>query len=542
MLVSVLAIVLIVKIMMWFTDPVTDRPVYPQGTLSGCTGILDIVTSPQSPIWNYLYEHKMVNHISAAGEGSTYPGIVVLVITIVSLACIVIKRIRKKKSIHPLFSESYFSPVWLIVAIGALALGMGIPFIWNMEWLLDHLSVFRQFRTLGRFSWMFYYIISVYAVVALCHWYRYTAGRQKNVATIVLVIAGITWMTEASGYVKYIHNRLVSSLFNNYVFLSRVERNWNIYLNSIGYKPSDFQAVLTIPYTHVGSEKLWVIVEDRDSWLQVLAWRVCVQTGLPMVNVMMSRTSWSQTFAQVRIAGGPFADKPLVHLKDNRPLLVVTPATGMITDPDLKYVLNACQYMGEHGDLKAYNLYPSALRQQDSIYRASVLQTCNKINTGDSCILFNGPWYVNHFDENKDHDAFWGSGAAGVLKNPKVLDRISFRPAGGQMYEVSMWAHVTDYDFRTPDLAVECYDAAGKLLSKETVHCSRSVDNYKMWLRASAWMHMPAGCETIVCKVIEDIDASYLDIDELMIRPEGSVIISKHTDGTILANNHILVK
>src|SRR5689334_3994983 len=81
-------------------------------------------------------------------------------------------------------------------------------------------------------------------------------------------------------------------------------------LNKHNHKGSDFQSIILLPYIHVGSEKLWVSSTD---WVVSLGIRPALELHLPIVDVMMSRTSWSQTLKQVRTVAGPFADKPLLR-------------------------------------------------------------------------------------------------------------------------------------------------------------------------------------------------------------------------------------
>ena len=68
--------------------------------------------------------------------------------------------------------------------------------------MLKYLSFFRQFRTLGRFSWIFYYIIAVYAAVYISA----IAQRLKNegrkiAATSLMLMVVSVWSTETIGFV-----------------------------------------------------------------------------------------------------------------------------------------------------------------------------------------------------------------------------------------------------------------------------------------------------------------------------------------------------
>ena len=534
------AIVLVLKITMSLTDPVKDRPQYPHGIFEGLTLTRDIFMFRDSPVSQFLHEKNILEMPAPApSEGTTYPGIAVLAITIIYLASLIVVKARKK---HTFFlSASSFSPVWLLLGFFGLLLAMGVPFIWNMEWLLDYLSVFRQFRTLGRFSWIFYYVITVFAVVALYHWYI-SQQKGKLLATCVLISVTVVWAYEARGYVRHVHSRLSSSLYNNYTFLSRVERNWNIYLESINYKPSDFQAVIAWPYTHVGSEKIWLLKDKKQDWMQVLSWRVCVQTGLPFVNVMMSRTSWSQTFKQVRIAGGPLTHKPILETGDKRPFLVLVQEQDSIADPDLTWLLAASEKIGSHSDLKAYKLYPDKLNQADSSYKAVMAAASSVMGIEDKCINGSGYWYVNHFDDARGDSVLFGAGAAKPVNGHYLLTTVYVpKPQVARTHEFSVWFLSDDKSSSTPNMLVEYLDENEESLHVDILNTSWSTDNKGMWMRASGLFNIPPKCKKLRLKVVDD-RTNYKGIDELMIRPVDATIISKSKDGAVMVNNHFLYR
>jgi hypothetical protein len=77
-----------------------------------------------------------------------------LVVLAVSLVLGITGIVRKRPA-GIMVSETGFQPLWLFIAFSALLFSMGAPFTWHMEWLLDYASALRQFRTLGRFAWIF---------------------------------------------------------------------------------------------------------------------------------------------------------------------------------------------------------------------------------------------------------------------------------------------------------------------------------------------------------------------------------------------------
>ena len=75
-----------------------------------------------------------------------------------SLFKIVRYLIRKKIHliVKPVLPNLLRASVWASVFV--LLLSMCLPFQLGMEFLVDWLPFLKQFRSLGRFAWVFYYV------------------------------------------------------------------------------------------------------------------------------------------------------------------------------------------------------------------------------------------------------------------------------------------------------------------------------------------------------------------------------------------------
>lgn len=535
MLAAVMAMVLLVKGVMHMTDPVTDRPEYPSGILSYATTGQDIVTSPHSPMWQLVVDKDNHRIMSTGGEGHAYMGLAAILLVLLGVVRLVTYRRQSVKT-------DGFPAVFLLLALFALLLSMGVPFVWGMEWVLDYISAFRQFRTLGRFSWIWYYILAVYAVITLYGYYsRYKAQNKKAIAYSILFVAVLLWGIEANGHRRVIAERCKTT-WASYAFLfSHSEPDWERKLQEYGYKGSDFQAILSLPYYHLGSDKLWQYY-DEVAWLQVMTCKASLQLALPYANAFMARSSWSQTFAQLRVQAGPYAEKVLLDTKDERPYLVFVRVGDTLSDPDQKYILDACEYIGEkEDDMKAYKLYPSVLRAKDSMYRATAKAKMETVAEGDAAfnIPENGFWYVNHFDTSSGHTTFWGKTSVPFRDQEYQVVADLQVPASdtSRLYEFSAWVLLDSVDYRSPYFDVECYGQQGEL-AKYAVSAHSAQDTKGMWVRASKYITIPPGCNKIRCVLFNRPKRSYIAMDELMLRPADALIISKNERGKVLVNNH----
>jgi len=545
-LVAIFSVFLVVTVTMKITDPVHDRPLTPYGLLDYTTFKRDITTSIFSPVWRYVREHNaftdLVPHISEGSEGYTYVGLVVIIAVVFSLLRGIAPLFKKDKDVL-LVGRDKFSIVWLLLAAFALAFSMGVPYIWNMEWLLSRFTFLRQFRSLGRFSWIFYYIITIYAVVVIHARYKNLLAQQRWFdGYAVLVLAIFIWGYEASGYTEFSRG-IASQARGNYdVYFSKKEQSWPAFMQEHHVKSADFQAIMILGYYHIGSDKLWV-GEPGERMTQ--AGRASFQLQIPIVNVMMSRTSLSQTMKQVKTVAGPYADKPLLSdIKNRKPLLLLTYDHDSL-DEDQKYLLRSADYIGHYSMCNVYALYPDRVVNHDRQKADSINMVLPQMPAvSDSCVQYKGEWAALHFDSARAQATFSGAGAIPCIAgHDSVIGVIPVRPQhDSQVYELSCWFLLSDKDYTSPYIAVQSLDSAGEQFRTDDMLVKWSTDNQGMWFRGSFFFALSDKCRAIRCKLVCEVIPSYIALDELLLRPEGSVIISKAADSSVLVNNHLFKK
>jgi len=539
-----LGVYAVVTVFMKLTDPVLDRPVYPYGALQTVTNLSLITTSSLSPFWKFVTAHTGHPFSETWEEGYIYIGLTATVVSVIGLIIALVTLAKKKKADGVVIVAPVFPGIWLFMAFGSLLLASGIPFIWNMEGLFEHMSILRQFRALGRFGWIFYYIMTVYAAVMLYSWYaKLQAQKKAPWAWAILLIPILIWARESKAYMKHTRNAALSGYYNFTTLFSAYQETWEDFLGKNHMVGSDFQAVVLLPFIHIGSEKLWE--HEMEGWVVTLGAKPALQLHLPIVNVMMSRTSLSQTEKQVRLVGGPFADKPLLRdMHNNKPFLVLHFKNDSL-DLDQKYLISVSVPLGSFSDCNVYALYPNKLLASDKKYNDSVLNIARGMKQGDTCISAAGSWYVNHFDTGRSAQKLFGSGAAVpfVGDGKQYIAKIPVHPAyADEWYECSAWVLLQASDYRSPEYSLEIIDSAGKMIREERMNGKESVDNNGMWFRVSAYFKLPTNAKAVWCRQIEYKFPCYFAFDELMLRPAESLIISKSADGKVMANNHLLGK
>ena len=138
------------------------------------------------------------------------------------------------------------------------------------------------------------------------------------------------------------------------------EDNW---LNEINVK--DYQAIISLPYFHVGSENIWMI---KNSAIYVNTFIVSLQTGLPITCCSSDRTSLSQTFKNLQMVLEPYRKLDIISdFKNKKPFLVLAIEKDL-GDNEKKF-LRHCKKIKDTPEFNVYEISYSSLEHlSDNLY------------------------------------------------------------------------------------------------------------------------------------------------------------------------------
>lgn len=459
--------------------------------------------------------------------GFAYTGVVATLVISLTLIVILLRLLRRRKNeAKDLFSA--VSPVWWFIAGGALLFSMGVPFVWGMEWAFDYVAALRQFRALGWFALLFYYIISVISVVVIFRTATHLAGAKRWLRPALILIPFSIWGYESWGVAAHLHQKGLGSYYNYSFVNSYMEKKWPVFLDENNLSPDDFQAILYVPYYHVGSEKIW---QSRSAWGFCVSLKAALQLQLPMADANMSRSSWSQTFEQVKITAGPYAYKSLIHeAKDNRPFLLLQ-YEGEELNPDERYLFQNADSIGVNSNLVAYALHPAKLAALEK-------EEWKRIKAGTPA---GTPYYYEPFAQADKRMLFGVGSRVAVIGRDTTIATIDVRNwPKDKLYEASAWFLVNGKDYRTPSLELKYLDTAGTQLNLAYLLCGEANDTQDMWFRAYKYFKLPEGTGRIALCLNITPDVIWHRLDEIMIRAATDTIVMKDNEGRIMVNNHLL--
>ncbi|MBK8442920.1 MAG: hypothetical protein IPL35_05685 [Sphingobacteriales bacterium] len=180
---------------MWATDSyASDRPDAPYGFYIYRAYWESIFLPTDTPLAAFI--NKAIKIRSVDWEGRAYVGIIGFFVAVFTIYHLISRLWKRNRSSALGFSPDHFIPILAAATLVAL-FSLAIPFIWGLDFLLDLMPPVRQFRSLGRFAWVFYYVFSLYTAYALYAWYLHLTRRFVVIPVLILVLSLSVWGVEA---------------------------------------------------------------------------------------------------------------------------------------------------------------------------------------------------------------------------------------------------------------------------------------------------------------------------------------------------------
>ena len=428
--IQLLVPIVLLQLLMMLSHSVDDRTHVPWGYLifhSNTSGVFFPWGKFYEPLFNLIAQRELVEF-----EGIAYIGLTALL----GLAVVIIAQIYTlfKKRFRKILSVTDNKPlnIFFWTSLFLLYLSFGRPFINGHEGWLAYLGPLRQFRAIGRFAWVFYYVVNIVAVYRL-----YTISKQTNwLRYTILVFVPALLFTDMIPSTIYAD---IAGKMNNRIPVLEDERNEmeaNAWLRN--FNPEKYQAILPLPFYHIGSENLSRVPADPEIINQ--SYIVSLKTGLPIMAVSSSRTSLSQTANLLSLVMDPSQPmKVLSDLPDKRPLLIVVRENTL--DENERRLLSLAKPVAESKEYKVFSLDPADIS-------AMVLRTYGIIKAEmDTMKLFpNGNYFTNDSAlvmVNRDYNEsggkpFRGKGSFQALFHNHTAIFDSVIPVAGE-YKLTFW-------------------------------------------------------------------------------------------------------
>jgi len=523
------------------TDTITDRATYPWGVLTMETVPNDLLVNATPLGYAFQFAAGKVTDIGAT-DGKSYIGLVSILVLLFMTGIWLYRKFRK--AAHPMLQAQPIPgfTLWLWAAFFQLLFAMATPMHWARDFFADNLSLFRQFRTIGRFVWPFYYLFMIYAALFVYHYYRLLLQKGRTIlARLLITVVVLIWGIQTTGYIKMWHN-IAAGARANYNFLFDVnDIDWTTWLAQRGYAPDDFQAVLGLPYFNCSSEKIW-IMNVNESWNIAPFSKYALQTQTPLINNILSRTSWSQTFEAIQIVDGPFNKKKILDRYNDKDIIILLDKPTPLKDKEQEWIDQAT-FIGDRNEhIAVYAINPKTLLKHELEYRKKISDRV--LQLGKSMGLLNNAdnnfYYVNNFEQGNGKTGFADKGMfVPETANGAIVDSFSVpATARDKEYNISLWAQCNMTDYRTPYFEIYQYDEHNNQTAADDFTAKKSTNVRGNWFLAEGMFKMAPTTSNIKIRAYSSgKKISYLGLDNLLIQPRHSIFYYRQAGGALYLNN-----
>lgn len=303
----------------------------------------------------------MKNLISLDGvswESFAYIGLSVMGV----LSVYLVRSVLKKEKLG-FATDKRWNP-FLFSALILLVLSMGIPFIWEPR-LADLLSPIRNFRVLGRFAWVFYYIVTLFSVYKLDQWLTNSKRLSQNLQRGILVfVLGLMVFEGVDSQVKMAHKIQENP---NYFDVKNLSSEMTTLINEINAE--DYLAILPLPFYHLGT---YGISPQGDALFSSMI--ISFHTGLPLFANDLPRTSIVENKKSIMVAAPRIYPKPIFDdiPEDGKVLLLKT--KGKLTSEE-KEILSRAKELVENEKYAFSEISIDKLKEPDYSKYTEVITT-----------------------------------------------------------------------------------------------------------------------------------------------------------------------
>jgi hypothetical protein len=501
----------------------TDRCPQPWGFFHFNATPGGLFFSPDIPFWRWVDLKIFPLHWENFSDIERYHYMGLGFLFFMTLVAVVMLLPGQRVKFFGLFSNKDFGILALLIAsFLSLFVALGLPFtIKGLEDFLSFSGPFRQFRSVGRFAWVFFYGLHLILAISV---YRFFKGK-KSAILIWGIYFSLLFMD-----ISHYHRRLNFGL--DLIPELEAERNQRFLT---GIHADKFQAILTIPYYHVGSDQFWM---EPEGFILQKSLLLSSKMGLPTNSAMLTRTSRLQTYHQMQWVNETYR-YPMVlgQLNDRKPFLLMVDKWMLEKESGKRFehLLRFATLLHDEERLALYSLPFNAFNQllkakNKEVSRLAAAVASHPKGTYDSkenAFFITAHW--NHLKNTRFRYA--GEGALKInLNSPRIVFK-GVMPKEGipGNWTLSVWLYLNENKRSTSRFTITERSKTGqKYETVAAAHAHFKVFDTNGWALAEIpWVLHESGSQIFIKVNNPDIPKEHLFLDELLLKPEKAVLVKK---------------
>lgn len=468
-------------------------------------------------------------------EGVGYVGVFVNIYLIVLLIILLFKE--RFEFFRKLFTKDFI--LLLIVSAIFLLVALEKPIEKIIVLVAKVIPMVRQFRSLGRFIWVFYYLINIAMLIFVYRMFLELYRKNKKIVNVLLFVPMFLIFIEAYAFQNQ-WSKL--GLKDKNVFLSKNLPN-DIKKSLDSLRQYDFQAIMPLPFYHYGSEDF--SYDCGDHAIHYYTMLFSYHLNLPSVSSNLSRTSVEETRQILSIFLPEFYPKPIQEKFNDKPLLVIYLKNSQL-NPEEERIFRNIQIIGHTNDLILGILWPKDLFEFDQTEVLTKFTDLKKRN------LYKNGYYVSDtsafvfydsFDTLKSdiyylvHGAFKG--------NKRHYNTLAFVEANklkpNKTYVVSFWYYNKGFSRNINMFVIEEISSDGKAqwIKISSPVGAKYVNGYWSLLEVEFVPKADCSYKFLFPKNIRSWQNVFY-VDDFLIRPDDVDVFVVINDRGVLYNNHFI--
>jgi len=416
--------ILFFQVLVLLNDSHLNRLQNPRGFYEMFASYESLLIAHHGPM---IFLNQLFDWESGNWESWSYLGVTAILFSLIIIGYYLLNR--KSINVSSQFKKPLF--IFCIAAFIVLLFSMCIPFKWDkFKWIIDILTPLKQFRVLGRFSWVFFYVFSISILVLL---YKIKEKlKSKFLINGLFYIGIILYFIEFTASHNYVSSEITKT--KNPFKIQYVDADMKSLIDFTS--KSNFDAIIFLPFTHMSSENVQIIGGEQSVFDALI---LSYHTKTKLLNTISSRTSLTEAIAMINLFSPDYIEKSIAKLLQNKKILLVKNNNEL--DINESRMVERSKMLFQNSTFKAYNFLIDDWNNStefNTVIKSSKLAT---YKLKDNWFSDTTTWfYYDSFDTKLNKNAMTGPGAFSEIKNGwnKLIQLNSEYLTKGN-YEVSFW-------------------------------------------------------------------------------------------------------
>ncbi|MBN2261548.1 MAG: hypothetical protein JW735_01455 [Prolixibacteraceae bacterium] len=488
---------------------------------------------PNAPELRNLIQNLI--NLNYSFEGRAYVGLPATLLALSMIFAFFHNLVTKKKNIS-LYIDNEMNG-FLLAAFLVLLFSMCFPFKiigWpvkiQLKFLLDWLPQIGRISYPGRFSWIFYYVFTIYTAIFFYNLYiKMKAKGFVKFPVLFLSFVIMFWTIDAAINAK---KSFPKQLITNSIF-NKPNENEKELIQQYQLDTSYFQAIFAMPFSYATSNNSVSDTTSIHLLKQAMKWSY--NTGIPLVQSAETQTPTEQKLSSIQLLSESSIKKSRLDDMNDKPLLIMYLKNKL--NQSEEQLLKHAKHLFIYNNTNFALLDVNTLKESHKNWLDYSEQTISILKGNDSIkadVALRRIMYLS-FDTESSKNTFAGKGALYEKKKTATIFDENLSELGIQgNYNLSFWVQTTSK--RQTTYKIQLVEQHTNNEQSDTIQLNtlQAYNYYNLWQQVQHNIHIKPNY-----KYRLDVMGQHICIDEVLLKPQKSNVWIKKDDDTELFNNFI---